>query len=88
MALLQDKVVVITGSSRGIGRGVAVECARQGANIVLHYLGDQATTLEVEVLKKEVEELGRKAVAVPGDISDDTVSTAVSVALCQWRGSG
>jgi len=29
--LLKDKVVVVTGGSRGIGRAIAIECARQGA---------------------------------------------------------
>lgn len=77
MALLQDKVVVITGSSRGIGRATAVECARQGAHLVLHYFGDEITTFEVESLRKEIEDLGRKASAIPGDIADDKVSLAV-----------
>lgn len=78
MALLQDKIVVITGASRGIGRATALASAKQGAHLVLHYLGDAATTTEVESLKKEIEALGRDAIAVPGDISD----AAVSVKVC------
>jgi len=77
MALLQDKIVVITGSSRGIGRATALECAKQGAHLVLHYLGDSETTAEVTSLASQIEVLGRKTVVVPGDISDDTISTTV-----------
>ncbi|KAG8746010.1 L-rhamnose-1-dehydrogenase [Ceratobasidium sp. 414] len=69
MSLLTDKVVIITGSSRGIGRACAVEAARQGAKLVLHYLGDEVTAREAESLKKEIEGLGRPAVIVPGDIA-------------------
>src|SRR5919199_366734 len=35
MGLLEDKVVVVTGAGRGIGRGEALECARQGAAVVV-----------------------------------------------------
>jgi len=77
VALLNDKIVVITGSSRGIGRAAALECARQGAHLVLHYLGDTATQFEVESLQKEIGVLGRNAICVPGDIADDQVSALI-----------
>ncbi|KAG9093721.1 hypothetical protein FS749_013871 [Ceratobasidium sp. UAMH 11750] len=77
MSLLTDKVVIITGSSRGIGRACAVEAARHGAKLVLHYLGDEATTREAESLKKEIEGLGRPAVIVPGDIAKQ--ETAIQI---------
>ncbi|KAG8703458.1 hypothetical protein FRC08_002834 [Ceratobasidium sp. 394] len=82
MSLLTDKVVIITGSSRGIGRACAVEVARHGAKLVLHYLGDEATTREAESLKKEIEGLGRPAVIVPGDIAkQETAIQIVEVAV-------
>ncbi|KAG8703961.1 hypothetical protein FRC09_003845 [Ceratobasidium sp. 395] len=82
MSLLTNKVVIITGSSRGIGRACAVEAARHGAKLVLHYLGDEATTREAESLKKEIEELGRPAVIVPGDIAkQETAIQIVDVAV-------
>ena len=36
--LLEDKVVILTGASRGIGRAVALGCAREGADVVVNYL--------------------------------------------------
>ncbi|KAG9121491.1 hypothetical protein FRC07_002542 [Ceratobasidium sp. 392] len=82
MSLLIDKVVIITGSSRGIGRACAVEAARHGAKLVLHYLGDEVTTREAESLNKEIEGLGRPAVIVPGDIAkQETAIQIVDVAV-------
>ncbi|EUC65158.1 3-oxoacyl-(acyl-carrier) reductase [Rhizoctonia solani AG-3 Rhs1AP] len=77
MSLLAGKVTAITGSSRGIGRACAVEAAKHGAQLVLHYLGDEATTKEAESLKKEVEALGAQAVIIPGDIAKQ--ETAVQI---------
>jgi L-rhamnose 1-dehydrogenase len=81
MSLLTGKVVCITGSSRGIGRACAVECAKHGAaGLVLHYLGDQVTEQEVLSLKEEIEAKypPSKAVVVPGDIGDPATSAKVS----------
>ncbi|KAH8100681.1 hypothetical protein BXZ70DRAFT_938315 [Cristinia sonorae] len=79
MSLLKNKVVCITGSSRGIGRACAVESARHGATgLILHYYGDEVTEKEVLSLKAEVEAFpGAKAVVVPGDIAD--ASTAAKI---------
>ncbi|PPQ62827.1 hypothetical protein CVT24_000521 [Panaeolus cyanescens] len=71
MALTPNKIVCITGSSRGIGRACALEFAKQGAaGLILHYLGDPVTEEEVKSLKKEVEEQGVQAVIIPGDIAE------------------
>ena len=81
MALLANKVVCITGASRGIGRACAVEAARHGATgLILHYFGDEVTEKEVITLKEEVESTfsNAKVVTVPGDIADPTTSTKVS----------
>lgn len=58
MKLLENKTAIITGATRGIGRGVAVEFAKQGANIAFTYSSsvDAANTLE-----KELNALGIKA---------------------------
>ena len=58
MKLLENKTAIITGATRGIGRGVAVEFAKQGANVAFTYSSsvDAANTLE-----KELNALGIKA---------------------------
>lgn len=64
MRKLQDQVALITGSDSGIGQATAIEFAREGADVVVHYLHDQegATTTQ-----REVEGLGRRAIVVQGD---------------------
>ncbi|TFY72856.1 hypothetical protein EVG20_g145 [Dentipellis fragilis] len=77
MSLLSARVVCITGSSRGIGRACALECAKQGAaGLILHYLGDAETEAEVKSLEQEIASLypHAKTHAVPGDIGDSATS--------------
>ncbi|OJT04716.1 L-rhamnose-1-dehydrogenase [Trametes pubescens] len=80
MSLLPNKIVVITGASRGIGRACALECAKHGATgFVLHYLGDEVTEKEVRSLKEQIESTypNAKAVAVPGDIAQRETSLKI-----------
>ncbi|EPQ60673.1 NAD P-binding protein [Gloeophyllum trabeum ATCC 11539] len=80
MSLLPGKVVCITGASRGIGRGCALECAKHGAGgLILHYYGDKDTQDEIQSLKQEIEAVNpsTKVVAVPGDIADPETSKNV-----------
>ena len=65
--LLKDKNIVITGSGRGIGRAVAIACAKEGANI-----GLTSRTLEqLNTVKKEIEELniGARVAVKTADIT-------------------
>lgn len=62
---LKDKTVLITGSSRGIGRAMAVAFAKEGANIVLNARGAIAPELI-----SEIEGYGVKTLVVLGDVSD------------------
>jgi NAD(P)-dependent dehydrogenase (short-subunit alcohol dehydrogenase family) len=65
---LRDKVALITGADSGIGRAVALAFAREGADIVVAYLEEHDDAAETRRL---VEEAGRKALLIPGDIADD-----------------
>lgn len=63
--LLQDKVAIITGSSKGIGRGIALRFAREGAKVVVNGRGREA----VQRTADEVRELGGPVIAVSGDVT-------------------
>lgn len=63
---LQNKVAIVTGSSTGIGRGIALCFGREGASVVINYLHNPDKGKDVA---KQVEAAGGKAVAVQGDVS-------------------
>ena len=62
---MQGKRVLVTGSGTGLGREIALEFARQGADVVLHYSHSPADSA-----KKEIEGLGRRVAVVQADLSD------------------
>ena len=64
---LQDKWIVVTGAARRLGRRFAIVCARNGANLVIHY-GHSAP--EAASLKAEIEKLGRSAHVIGADFTD------------------
>jgi 3-oxoacyl-[acyl-carrier protein] reductase len=65
MGKLDDKVALVTGAARGIGKEIALTLAREGADIV----GNARTAPNLEILAAEIEKLGRRALAVTADIS-------------------
>jgi 3-oxoacyl-[acyl-carrier protein] reductase len=67
MGKLDGKVALITGSSRGIGRGIALELARAGAHIAVNYRRDAAAA---DSTVRAVEALGSRALAVQADVGD------------------
>jgi hypothetical protein len=71
---LQDKATVITGADSGIGRAVALAFAREGADVLISYLNEHDDARETARL---VEEAGRKAVLVAGDLSDPAHCRAI-----------
>jgi 3-oxoacyl-[acyl-carrier protein] reductase len=63
---LAGKVALITGSGRGIGKGMALELARRGASVVINYAKSADKAQEVV---KEIIKLGSKAIALQADVS-------------------
>jgi 3-oxoacyl-[acyl-carrier protein] reductase len=64
---LKGKNAVILGGTRGIGRAIALEAARRGANVAFNYLKSEQPAAE---LKREIEALGCKALAAQVDVGD------------------
>jgi NAD(P)-dependent dehydrogenase (short-subunit alcohol dehydrogenase family) len=71
---LKDMRAVITGGDSGIGRAVAIAYAREGADVLIAYLAEDEDARETQRL---VEEAGRKAVLVAGDISSSRHCRAI-----------
>ncbi|MDE2052135.1 MAG: SDR family oxidoreductase [Gammaproteobacteria bacterium] len=64
--LLEGKKILITGASRGIGRGTAIECARHGADVALNWFRDREG---IEETMAAVRALGRRVIEVEGDVA-------------------
>ncbi len=71
---LEGRRAVITGADSGIGRAVALAFAREGADVVVSYLDEEADAQETVRL---VEDAGRKAVAIAGDIGEEAHCQAI-----------
>ena len=65
MQRLQDKVALVTGSGRGIGRGIALRFAQEGADVVIHY---SRSADEARDALAEVEAAGRRGAVVQADL--------------------
>lgn len=64
---LKDKVILVTGAARGIGKHIALSLAAQGAHVVFNYRGDEAKAM---ALKEELEKAGGKATGLKFDVTD------------------
>jgi 3-oxoacyl-[acyl-carrier protein] reductase len=65
--LLDGKVALVTGASRGIGRAIALRLASEGAKVAINYAG---STAKAEAVKTEIEQNGGEAILVQADVSD------------------
>jgi 3-oxoacyl-[acyl-carrier protein] reductase len=63
----QNKTILITGASRGIGQAIASAFAKEGANLVINYNHSKE---KAKALVKELEALGAKAIAIQADVSN------------------
>lgn len=70
--LLDGKVALVTGASRGIGRAVAIELAKEGATVAINYAGNVAAAEEV---KNIITDMGGKAMIVQADVSDEQAAS-------------
>ena len=81
--MLQNKIAIITGASRGIGKSIALTFARNGASLVLICLQDEDA---LNFVKAEAELLGVKVISLVGDVaSNDFCDEVVSQTLETFR---
>ncbi|WP_201713763.1 3-oxoacyl-[acyl-carrier-protein] reductase [Rossellomorea arthrocnemi] len=79
---LEGKVALVTGASRGIGREIALELARQGCNVAVNFAGSEAKANEVV---DEIKRIGREAIAVQCNVSDaEAVQAMVKETIGQF----
>ncbi|ALC81027.1 MULTISPECIES: 3-oxoacyl-[acyl-carrier-protein] reductase [Bacillus] len=64
--MLENKVALVTGASRGIGKAIALSLAEQGANVVVNYAGNEEKANEVV---NQIQSLGQEAFAFKADVS-------------------
>ena len=81
--LLENKVALITGGSRGIGREIALKLADEGAKIAINFTSNVAKAEEVQ---KEIESKGKEVILVKGDVSN--VADAEKIALTMFNKFG
>jgi len=69
--MLEGKIALVTGASRGIGRAIALELARSGADVAVNYSGSEQAAEEVV---KEIEAMGRRALKIKANVGSSEES--------------
>ena len=78
---IKDDVVIITGSSRGIGKAIAIQMARAGAKVVISSRKEEACQTVADDLKKE----GLQAISLPCHVGDkEQLKNLVQKTLDEW----
>ena len=79
---LKDKICLVTGSSRGIGRATALTFAKEGADVIINYLQSKQ---KAEEIAEEISKLGRHTTAIQADISKKAdVTKMINQAINQF----
>jgi len=79
---LKDQIAIVTGGSRGIGKGIVLALAREGAKVAFVYKGSKDAA---EKLEAEVTAAGGTAKAIQGDVADpETGKRIVAAVLADW----
>jgi SDR family mycofactocin-dependent oxidoreductase len=93
MGMLDGKVALITGGSRGQGRAHALTCAREGADVIIVDIADQMATVPYKMARqddldetaKQVEALDRRILALKGDVRDQgQLDAAVAQGIAEF----
>lgn len=80
--MLTDKVALVTGAGRGIGRAIALTLAAQGAMVIVNFNGSKE---RAEAVVKEITEMGEKAVAYGCNISEyDSCEAMIKELIAQY----
>ncbi len=66
---LQGRVALVTGSSRGIGRAIALELGRRGADVIIHHRRN-STRAQAQAVAEELSQLGRRTLVLKADVAD------------------
>jgi NAD(P)-dependent dehydrogenase (short-subunit alcohol dehydrogenase family) len=82
---LKGKTALVTGASRGVGRGVALRLAAEGARVAVHYRNEQAAA---QAVVAEIEASGGEALALAADVGEVAAITSLYQILDETWGSG
>ncbi len=80
---MKGKTAVVTGGGKGIGKGICLAFAKQGANLVINYSGSESAAIDT---KTECEQFGVKCITVKADVSKtDECQSLVKQAIDEFK---